>query len=976
MRPSARLALLLCCLLLPILPARALDPARKVDEYTVTHWTMKAGLPHDLIHRISQDDEGFLWLGTWEGAARFNGRSFDAYDSTSVPGMEIAGVRTVLRDADGAMLLGTASGVLRFHHGRWQRLDGELGRVRAVIALHRDAAGALWVGTESTLLRQGADGRIDDFGADTGLRDGAVFSLLSQPDGDMLIGGSRGLLRLHQGRLEDYGAHLGLPARAVRSLLAARGGGYWVAGDGGVWRVRGGRAALVQQERVESVLEDRDGNLWMLTTGDGLIRYRDGETQTLTTRNGLFGRGSTLFEDREGLLWAGTTNGLFRISDGAVFGLTQANGLGDDYVRVIVQGGDGAVWLGHAAGLDVWRDGRLSPVPLLRDGGPDPSVLSLAAAGDAGVWVGTYDRGVLRLSRNGAVVQRIGHEQGLPSPQVRALLEEAGGGLWVGTSSGLAHFRNGRLLRVYGREDGLAGTFVRALYRAPDGVLWIGTSDGLSTLAADGVLRTGERGFPAYGVFDFLGDADGSLWIASDHGLLRWREGRFHVYGRAAGMPRDTLFRILDDGNGYLWLSSNHGVFRVARRDFDQIDAGRRARLSVETFDYSDGMPGSQANGNGMPAGWRLRDGRLWFPTANGVAVIDPAIAERQRALVAPLAIESVRVDGVAMPQQAAYDLPASAHRLQIRYAGLNLREPGKLRYRYRMEGFEHAWNEADTATEAVYTNLPPGRFRFQVQATRMPADWHAAAARNQAELVFEREAPWWLRPWFFVLVVLGVALLAIWLYRLGARQMLRKKQRLERLIKSRTQELSDKNEALEQASQERERLLRCLAWQASHDDLTGLPNRREAERHLQQQLQQANAAATPLALALLDIDHFKRINDGYGHEVGDEMLRHIGRLLADSSRDEVFAARQGGEEFLLVAHGLAPEQARTAFERIRRRIGWLGVSANGESVRCTASVGMACLGNDASNRRELMTLADRRLYQAKREGRDRMVAE
>ncbi|MFT3761487.1 MAG: two-component regulator propeller domain-containing protein [Pseudoxanthomonas sp.] len=981
MRPFPRFALpLLClsCLLLPAPPARALDPARNVDEYTVTHWTMKAGLPHDLIHRIAQDGEGFLWLGTWEGAARFDGRGFEVYDSVSVPDMDVAGVRAILRESDGAMLLGTATGVLRFRQGRWERLEGEAGRVRAVIALLRDAAGTLWIGTETSLLRQGADGRVEDVGADPLLGSGPVYSLLSQADGDLLIGNDRGLYRLHRGRMEDYGVRLGLPAHAVRGLLAARDGGYWVAGDGGVWRVRGGRATPVRRERVESVLEDRDGNLWMLTTADGLIRYRDGKSQVLTTRNGLVGRGSTLFEDREGLIWVGTTNGLFRISDGAVFGLTRANGLGDDYVRVIVQGGDGAVWVGHAAGLDVWRDGRLTRVPLLRDGGPDPSVLSLAAAGDGGVWVGTYDRGVLRLSRDGALSQRIGLQQGLPSEHVRSLLQEANGDLWVGTGNGLARFRDGRLQRVYGREDGLPSVFVRALCRAPDGVLWIGTPDGMAALAPDGELRAlaDGDGFPATGVFDFLADGDGSLWVASDRGLLRWRAGRFHRYDRAAGMPRDTLFRILDDGHGHLWLSSNHGVFRVARNEFDEIDAGRRARLSVETFDYSDGMPGSQANGNSTPAGWRMRDGRLWFPTANGVAVIDPAVAERQRADAVPLALESVRMDGVAMPLRSVYELPASSRRLQIRYAGLSLREPGKLRYRYRMEGFERGWNETDTAVEAVYTNLPPGRFRFQVQAKWTPADWREAGAPASMELAFVHAAPWWRQPWFLALSALAVLAVAALLYRLGAHQARRKKRQLEWLVERRTQELSANNQALEQASREREQLLRQLAYQASHDDLTGLPNRREAGRFLNRQLGRARVAGTPLALALLDIDHFKRINDGHGHEAGDEALRRIGQALAQGCGDDVFAARLGGEEFLLVAHGLEPAQARAAFERIRAQIGRIEVPAGGESVRCTASVGMACLGDGAHNRRELMALADRRLYQAKREGRDRLVAD
>ena len=321
-------------------PAWALDPSRDVDEYTVTGWTMEDGLPHNLIHYVTQGPQGYLWLGTWEGAARFDGLRFTDYDTITVPGMQVAGVRSILPDADGAMLFGTAqSGVLRLAHGQWSRIGGPKAAALAVSTLRRGPDGVLWIGTETSLFRLDPQGRLDEPGAAPPLRGALTYAVLPGVDGGLLIGNSRGLYRLSAGGAEDFGRQAGLPADAVRSLLPARDGSLWVAGDGGVWRIRDGKAERRLDQRVEALLEDRDGNLWMAEAAGRLIRLDpQGRMQVLDGRHGLAGRATpALFEDREGLLWAGTTNGLFRIADGPVYGIDHVRGLGDDYVRVLLQ---------------------------------------------------------------------------------------------------------------------------------------------------------------------------------------------------------------------------------------------------------------------------------------------------------------------------------------------------------------------------------------------------------------------------------------------------------------------------------------------------------------------------------------------------------------------------------------------------------------------------------------------------------------
>ncbi len=950
----------------PVLAAAPVDAPQETPlaHYSVTRWALEQGLPHNQVHDIRQGANGFLWVATWEGVARFDGRGFRPLGN----GWERA-ARRLLRDGDDMLVGGIQTGVWRFSvRGvgadacpAYPRLD--------VWALVKAVDGGIWIAASDGLFRLERDGRCLPVTGAEGLRHLPLVDVLADPDGSLWLASRQGLYRFAHGRLALAGNALGLPMGSVRSLLRDRAGTLWIAGEGGLWHVQDGQLQKLREERSEAVLQDRDGAIWVATASDGLQRLQHGRWDRLDAAQGLIGRATgALFEDNEGLLWMGTTHGLFRISNDPAWAIGVRQGLASDYVRSVLQDGQGRIWIGQADGLSRWRDGRAETV-YPRPGEAGSTVLSLARAGDGGLWVGTYDRGVLRI----AATQALALDNPIPvaslqGASVRALLEDADGSLWVGSERGLYRWREGVLARV----PGLPELPVRAFQRLPDGGLWVGFQGGLAEIRADGRPRllVPERDFPATSVFDFLRDRDGTLWMASDAGVLRLRNGRFTGYGRQRGVPANTLFRVIDDGFGNLWFTCFRGVFRVPRTAFAQVDAGRRDVLDLELFGQDDGMPSRQANGGSAPAGWHMADGRLWVPTAAGVAVFDPARSRREHARKVPLVIDQVQVDGKSQSLVASrFQVPAGT-RVTISFAGASMRQSHNLRYRYRMQGFDRDWIEAGATSEASYTNLPPGDLRFEVQVARAPVDW--AAPSDMAWVQFVVEAPWWRHPAWLALAALLLLAVPAAFYAWRGRQQRRRQGELEALVAQRTEELSDKNRQLEVAGWR-------LAFQATHDELTGLPNRREGDRFLAAAVTQAQAQATPqpLAVALLDIDQFKQVNDRHGHAAGDAVLQVFGDMLAEFVAEwGVFAARFGGEEFLLcMAEMDAPMAARRLQELLARVRSRAVLLDDGGSLHCTFSAGVAAW-QPGQSPHALLAVADARLMQAKQDGRNRVVGD
>ncbi|MEN1956809.1 two-component regulator propeller domain-containing protein [Luteimonas changyuni] len=959
----------LACAWLAAGPALALDPAQPTGRYTVTRWNADDGLPHGQVHAISQDGDGFLWIATWEGTVRFDGRDFRAVEDLNHPDGRRLASRQIMRHGDG--MLASVD-----HLGLMYVPDGGRARPACVDVPGLEVArvapgtdGGYWIVARQGLYRADGAGACARAGGGDALAGLDVLALLAQEDGSLLVGNRHGLYRWNNGRLETLGADLGLPAGEIRGLVRTQDKALWIGGEHGVWRLRGDRLERLRRGAVEGIIQDRQGALWVAATDSTLLRYWQGEWQQLDQRHGIEGFASgALFEGREGLVWMGTTHGLFRVGDGPVWGVGKEQGLRNDYVRSLVETADGQVWVGHSGGLSRLRDERVE-VLLPRSGWPSASVLSLAPASDGGVWAGTYNRGVMHFAPGAEAHARALVPEGSPlaTEQVRALLEDPDGTLWIGTERGLTAWRDGQAAAQ--PFPALPALPVRALHHADDGTLWVGLLGGLARRGPDGRLAVlePEVDFPALSAFDFLSDPDGTLWIASDRGVLRHRDGAFKLYGRREGLTGSALFRILPDDFGNLWVSSNEGVTRIPRRAFDEVDRGKVVQLDMQSFTRDDGMPSRQSNGGSSPAGWRMASGELWMPTAAGIAVFDPArVADASAGQVA-LVIDRVLVNGVP-----ATDVPPGG-RVLIQYTGISQRSPNSLRYRYRMQGVDADWIEAGTAGEVTYTHLPAGTARFEVQVARAPADWSRPA--NQAQVELAVATPWWARTSVRLLGVSGLALLLAGLYAWSDRRQRGRQRRLESKVAQRTEELREKNAELEQASREREQLMEQLAHQAHHDALTGLPNRRACDLCLESAVARAEATGSPLCVALLDVDRFKAINDRHGHQVGDQVLAHVGARLLDSLRDpSVFVGRTGGEEFLVVLHDMTLDAGRSRVEQVRMDIAALRIASLGDDLVCTISAGLVerAAGEQPD---DLLRRADERLYEAKRSGRDRVVA-
>lgn len=957
------------CLLLALLPMLPAISGPGGPHYTVTGWNTENGLPHPLVHVVAQDRNGFLWAGTWEGVVRFNGRSFTLFDRQNTPGVEFAGVFSILPEDDGGVLFGTArAGVFRYYQGHWQRLGDATARTLAVQAIQRDLRdGSLWLASGQRLLRMDRRGVVQDVGAALGLPAKAITSLARENEGGLLVGGEAGLYRIKDGHAQHLGADWG-GTQVVRSVRRDGAGGWLIAGDDGVyWRHADGRIEHMDAgQRVDAVVRDAQDALWINQSAGSLIRLdKDGTRERMPIAGTV---SKALLLDREGMVWVGSTDGLYRVSESMASGLTRKQGLGSDYVRVVLQADDGSNWIGTTNGLNHWVQGRMQTVRLLPGQGEhDTSVLALAWRAGA-LWVGTYDQGVFRLDGQGHVQQHIRLGDGV-QPLIRALLPEADGSVWIGGNHGLVLYKDGQITLRVGKSDTRAAV-VQTLYRDPNGPLWVGSDDGMMTLDAAGKQQRWrpDIDLPAQYVFDFLRDPQGDLWIATDRGLLRMRGGRFRVYDHRVGLPRDKVFRIIDDHAGNFWLSSNMGVFRVARRELDEIDTGQRHLLAVHVVDKSDGMPGSQCNGASMPAGWRAADGNLLFPTSAGLAQIDPVRANNGTRAGPPVAFESIAVDGVQQRIGSSLRLLPGMSRLSIGYAGMSFRAPDKLRYRYRLHGYEQKWVDAGSSTDAVYTRLPPGSYQFEVQAMAMPLDWSQTAEIGVATLAINVQPALWQRRWVQALasgLLVACILLVLWARMASYR---RSQRRLSQVIAERTEELSEKNRQLEVASWR-------LQYQASHDELTALYNRRAGDRNLILAVERAHAAGHSLCVALLDIDRFKQVNDSHGHAAGDAVLQAFGEELAAFAAEwGVMVARFGGEEFLVCLEEFQLSAATQRIEELLLRITRREVPLdNGATLHCTFSAGIAEL-MPGQSAHALLAQADDRLLQAKQAGRNRVM--
>jgi ligand-binding sensor domain-containing protein/signal transduction histidine kinase len=767
---------------------RTSDPG-PAETLVFRPWGTGAGLPQNTVNAIVQTLDGYLWLGTRDGLARFDGVRFKVFGLSD--GLQSVEIQTLYVDRQGTLWIGTSGGGL----SRWR--DGRMENVAisqpsaagdTVAALAEDAEGRLWIGTTAG-LRIWENSRLIQNEALASLERAGIRALRRDRRGGMWIATlSQGLFEFRDNRLAENRG----PAGRILAycLLEDQVGVLWASvGNGTVLCLRQGEWQQYTETNglpfayVTCLAQEADGTFWAGSLDDGLYCFQGGRFVALRKEQGLSANDiRSLCPDREGNLWVGTrTGGLNRLSRRKLVSYGVAQGLTNDYTRSVAETADGTLWVGSTGGgLYRGRPGRFeSFAPYFS------TVESVLAARDGSLWWGA-GRGLF-CWKDGRLTGSYTNETWVRTAWVTALCEDGRGGVWAGTSQGiLAHFEDGKFVEF---PERIARGAITGLAQQSDGALWVGSmAGGLKRirLGSDAVLSA--TNLLSQAIRTLYLDLEGTLWIGTaGGGLSRWQNGRVTTFTSRQGLGADTIVQIVEDDDGFLWLGCNRGILRVRKSDLNDLAAGKISFLHPRAFGVNDGMPVEECSSGFFPAGLKTKAGLICFSTVKGLVFLDP---RRQETNSPPptVLLEEVLVNGQVRtsepePAQDSSDRGApelmrhltispGGHDVELRYTAISFGSPEKLRFQYRLEGLDHDWVEAGERRTAEYHHLSPGQYVFTVRACNADGVW----SEDGPSLAITLRPYVWETSWFLAVAVLAAVGLLAGAVRLVERRRYRRR--------------------------------------------------------------------------------------------------------------------------------------------------------------------------------------------------------
>ncbi|HEX3720615.1 MAG TPA: two-component regulator propeller domain-containing protein [Verrucomicrobiae bacterium] len=801
--------------ILAVATVSAAAAGERASDYVVTSWHMQDGLPSDRVRSVLQTRDGYIWVATFNGIARFDGVRFQRFNDANTPELQNSLANCLFEDSQRRLWVGSDTGEIAWRDStgfhpliaptNWpsapidrfvQASDGQMYAVErgGTVLCFRDCTAQEVVGSER-------GPQYSDLATD---RQGRVWAVR--------FGGT--LFRFEHERAIGDG-----PAPAAygyRDVAGARHGGIWVRDgnrlrrwDNGNWVEDRGTHSWNAQRGV-TMYEDPIGNVWVGTVDKGLSVVAPDGSETHVDRSNGLGNDlvSSITSDQEQNVWVGTDGGgLQLLRHRVLFMVSPPDHWQNRAVLSVSPARDGGVWVGtEGAGVYKLNGGQFTKLK-----GPESpaahDIRSVLQDRAGTLWAGTQGAGLLRSDNNGALVTVTNPELPMSLQLFYALYEDTGGSIWMGTQDGATRFDKGQWSHL-GTE--LYRAEVRCVCQTPDGAIWIGMRGG-------GVARYQSGKFTQYlrpqGLtYEYISclfaDHEGSVWIGTPGaGLIRWRNGVFDNFTTRDGLPSDFICNIQQDSAGHFWIGSYAGIFRVAKNSLERAPEENSAPLDYILLDNSDGLASLEIAGGNQPSACATADGRLWYATSGGLAMVDPARI-KPNGLPPPVLLEEVLVDGKPVPfqgvsaddsVQARVIAPPGGGSIEFRYTALSYSAPQRCRFRYRLEKFDSQWIEAGTRRAAYYSRLPPRDYRFDVIACNSDGVWNTTGAVISFTVLPYFWERWWFGPlcWISGLSVLAALILGI------VRQ--RHRRRLEAMDRARLVE------------RERLRIARDL-----HDDLGG----------------------------------------------------------------------------------------------------------------------------------------------------------
>jgi ligand-binding sensor domain-containing protein/signal transduction histidine kinase len=751
-------------------------PARGANFVTRV-WLRENGLPQNTVTALLQARDGYLWIGTYDGLARFDGMRFVCYDSANTPEMADSRVTSLFEDKDGSLWIGHETGELtvraqgKFHAVslkiRWPK--------KKIIGIGADEKGDVWLLSNDGLLARVKDGLV--LTPEAGMVSDVV-EMTESAQGDIWVARAGRVSRLRNGRIIPLEFSEGLTNHTVTAIAASRDGGVWMTVNRhlrkwreGAWAEDRGPSPFEAAPLLQ-LLEGRAGELLGATSDHGFaIVSPQGEVSSYNRASGFCSDWVTaLCEDREGNFWAGTGGGgLAMLRESNVRTVSPPDGWQARPVLSVVCDESNAMWAGtEGAGLYRLKDGVWTNFSVTA-GLVNPYIWSLAEDTGGRLYAGSWGAGLFEQEGN-AFATPAGLA-GILTP-MPALCAARAGGLWIGTGDGLLRYDAEGKTTWYGRDDGAVKRDIRCVLESRAGDVWFGTAgEGLFRLQAGGLRQFRKAdGLPGNFVNCLREDGDGSIWIGTSDGLCRFKDGQFATIGMRQGLPDNVICDIEDDGLGSLWMSSYNGIFRVSKAELEPPGGGPVTAVRCQALGIAEGLPTLEATSGGC----RTKNGELWFSTGRGLVVIDPP-AQKINRRPPPVLIEALLVDNQLVGEPAPPEgvkIPPGRHRVAFQYAGLSFTAPEKVRFKHRLDGLDADWVDAAAERTTEYPYIPPGYYTFRVLACNNDGVWNETGAT----LAFTVLPHFWQTVWFSVAGVTGLASLAGAGAWYGTRRRMRRK--------------------------------------------------------------------------------------------------------------------------------------------------------------------------------------------------------
>lgn len=790
----------ICALVMMIAacPALALEPDQPASSYLRKNFSLEDGLPANEVHAIVQTQNGFLWVGTDAGLARFDGQRFTPVNIGPGVAQQLP-VRALLTTPDGDLWVGTDVGLALIPSAALDHFDRALvtmyhlgvGLSDQILCMHRSRAGTLWVGTSGGLYRFDQGNFVSIVPHDM------VSRVEESSDGHLLIITGHGFVEWDGARViphPEIAQQLGVSTNSVFHVFEDHKGVTWFCTSKGVARRVDGRITRIAPYGLSLgaawlVYEDAQGNIWVVAQR-GLFRA------TATALEPLLSSLDSIwfaYSDREGNLWvSGESEGLVRFKDRAVTMYTTSDGLPNDKTRTVLRSHDGTLWVGNNCGGISRFDGKRFHNYNEKDGLSNSCVWAMAEDNEQNLWVGTWGGGLYRF-RDGHFTQ-YSKQQGLPSIVVVCIVAAQDGSLWIATSAGLSHMQNGHF-RNYSVADGLSSDLITTVYQDRSGTVWVGTSVGVDRLVGDRFVTVPRDGGASNALIRTLRqDSSGDLYAFSEvNGISRLEDNRLASVNETLAWSS-----VIESGQHDLWFCGRQGIFRVAKGRLRQAEQDSESPLDYSSFGPDDGMNSKECDVWGQPNMAITSDDTLWVATVKGLARLDRQRIQHTSHKPA-IYMEEVDVGRTKASPRQELVLPPGTYHVQFHFTAVDLVSPEKIRLQYRLDGVDPLWVDADSTRTAIYNSIPVGAHSFHIRACNRDGVWDRSGISFPVT-----QKPYFYETTWFRIVCVAIFIALVWaLYQLRLRQLAKQfNSRMEERISERSRIARELHDSLLQGFQ------------------------------------------------------------------------------------------------------------------------------------------------------------------------------